>query len=87
MTLTIEVPELLESDLVAGAEDAGLPLADFALRLMAMSLIPDRPKPSTGAELVDYWRREGLIGTHPEITDSQAYARALRARAEARGTE
>lgn len=38
--------------------------------------------PKTGAELVGYWQDEGLIGTRPDIDDSQEYARTLRAIAE-----
>lgn len=38
----------------------------------------------SGAELVAYWRREGVIGSRPDIADSQAHARAARARAERR---
>ncbi|MEA2561303.1 MAG: hypothetical protein QOH06_2807 [Acidobacteriota bacterium] len=37
-----------------------------------------------GAELVDYWRTESLIGVRPEIVDSQEHARKLRTRAERR---
>jgi hypothetical protein len=32
----------------------------------------------TGADLVAYWRRHGLIGTRPDIDDPVAYARQLR---------
>ena len=40
--------------------------------------------PANGAELVAYWKKKGLIGTRPDITDSVAYARALRRQAETR---
>jgi hypothetical protein len=40
--------------------------------------------PRTGKELVDFWQREGLIGTRTDIQDSQEYARALRAQADYR---
>jgi len=40
--------------------------------------------PKTGAELVAYWRKEGLVGTRPEIADSQAYAHEVRLSAEKR---
>lgn len=36
------------------------------------------PLPTTGAGLVAYWQREGVIGTRPDIMDSQAHARQLR---------
>jgi hypothetical protein len=31
-----------------------------------------RPRLSTGKELLGYWQNEGLVGTRPEIEDSQA---------------
>jgi hypothetical protein len=43
---------------------------------------PNRPQ--TGAELVDYWRREGLIGYRSDIADSASHARRLRRQAESR---
>jgi hypothetical protein len=48
--------------------------------LLARGLITEPP--TTGAELVAYWEREGVIGTRPAITDSQAHARNLRRAAE-----
>jgi hypothetical protein len=44
----------------------------------------DEPRPTTGAELVAYWERHGLIGTRPDITDSLEHARELRRKAERR---
>jgi predicted DNA-binding antitoxin AbrB/MazE fold protein len=41
-------------------------------------------RPQTGAELVAYWQQEGVSGSRPEITDSVAYAQALRREAETR---
>ncbi len=41
-------------------------------------------RPRNGKELVAYWRREGLIGTHPEIKNSQELARKIRRQAEQR---
>jgi hypothetical protein len=40
--------------------------------------------PQTGAELVAYWEREGVISSRPDIADSQEYARMLRDRAQRR---
>ncbi len=40
--------------------------------------------PRNGAELVAYWLREGLIGTRPDLSDSQLHARQLRDRAQRR---
>lgn len=41
-------------------------------------------RPRSGAELVDYWRREGLIGYRSDIRDSASHARRLRRAAERR---
>ncbi|HEX6900290.1 MAG TPA: hypothetical protein VF789_11275 [Thermoanaerobaculia bacterium] len=40
--------------------------------------------PRTGADLVAYWQAEGLVGTRPDIADSQAHAREIRRQAERR---
>jgi hypothetical protein len=50
------------------------------MRPLATSQQQNTPK--TGAELVAYWQSEGLIGTRPDIADSQAYARGIRRQAE-----
>jgi hypothetical protein len=42
--------------------------AEFKQRRYDVDVISDKPK--TGAELVAYWQREGLIGSRPEIDDS-----------------
>jgi predicted DNA-binding antitoxin AbrB/MazE fold protein len=44
----------------------------------------ESPMPTSGAELVAYWEKKGVIGTRPNITDSVAHARALRHQAEIR---
>jgi hypothetical protein len=44
----------------------------------------EKEQPADGAELVTYWRQENLIGSRPEIPDSQQHARKLRSRAERR---
>lgn len=81
MTIAIDLPEELENELESEADQLGLPLSAYALRLLATGvIIGDKPK--TGAELVAYWQHKGLIGSRPEITDSQAHARQIRAQAE-----
>lgn len=83
MTLTLELPKELESDLVSEAEQLGLSLPDYTLRLLfARPALKAAPK--TGAELVTYWLNTGVIGMRSDIDDSQQHARALRARAEQR---
>ncbi|HEV7506272.1 MAG TPA: hypothetical protein VGS07_15305 [Thermoanaerobaculia bacterium] len=83
MTLSIEIPEELKTELVTEAEHLGLSLSDYTLQLLRLRR-PAGDLPRTGTDLVTYWRRENLIGTRPEIADSPAHARRLREQAERR---
>lgn len=83
MTITLELPDELEQELASEAARHGLPLAEYALLVLATGR-PARQMPVTGAELIDYWQREGLIGSRSDITDSQDHARHLREHAERR---
>jgi len=83
MTLTLDLPKELESDLVNEAEELGMSLPDYTLRLLfARPALKATPK--NGAELVTYWQSAGVIGMRSDIDDSQQHARTLRARAEQR---
>ena len=82
MTLMLELPSQVEADLSAEAKCQGVPLQEYALRLLSTAARDQTPK--TGAELVEYWRREGLLGTRMDIPDSQQHARTLRESAELR---
>lgn len=86
MTFYLELPNDLTRELEEEAARAGLPLAEYALRILSASVLStqaDSP-PRTGAELVAYWKREGLLGSRPEVEDPVAYARELRERAQRR---
>jgi len=83
MSLVLELSPELESELAAQAARLQLPLAEYALRVLAGGSIAG-PKPSNGADLVTYWKEQGLVGTRPEIADAPQYARALRQQAENR---
>ncbi len=83
MTLTLDLPQELATDLSTEAKRLGIPLAQYALRLLEQKHSAERA-PRTGAELVAYWKREGVIGSRPDITDSAEYARSLRRQAERR---
>jgi hypothetical protein len=86
MTITLDLPPDLESELTAEAAHLGLSLGKYVLRVLATGrTTPALPK--TGAELVAYWQKEGLIGTRPDIKDSTQHARAVRAEAERRSQE
>ena len=80
MSLVLDLPAELESELADEAARNGLPLAEYALRLLAGST---RPSLRNGAELLAYWQNEGLVGTRSEIADSAAHARSLREKAHA----
>ena len=83
MAITLELPSDLEQGLSAEAARQGLPLTEYVLRILTTG----RPAPSmpvTGAELVNYWQREGLLGSRSDVSDSQAQARKLREQAEHR---
>ncbi len=83
MTVLLELPAELEQELSRAAEKAGMSLEDYSLRLLAMRSQPG-DIPETGAELMDYWRRLGVIGMRTDIADSAKHARLIRAGAEDR---
>jgi len=83
MTLVLELPTELETELAVEAARLGLPLEEYALRLLAAGPVAV-PKPSSGAGLLAYWQNAGVVGTRPEIADPSAHARALRQQAEKR---
>jgi hypothetical protein len=58
-------------------------LPDYAVLLLSSA----RPSPTSvknGADLVIFWRAEGLVGNRPDIADSQVEARLLRDQAQRR---
>jgi hypothetical protein len=83
MSLIIDLPNELEAELTKEATQLGLPLPEYVLRILASGRTPGNVL-RTGAELVAYWEKEGVIGTRPEIADSPKRARALRQQAERR---
>ena len=83
MSIRLDLPKELECELTTEATQMGVSLAEYVLRLLsARSSIETAP--TSGAELVAYWQREGLLGTRSHITDSQALARQLRHKVEKR---
>jgi hypothetical protein len=83
MTITLELPQELEQELSSKAEKINLSLSEYILHLITVRQILNNP-PKTGAELVNYWQKEGLINSRPDINDSQEYARQIRYEAEHR---
>jgi hypothetical protein len=83
MSQAIELPDDLADVLTDEASRLGMSLPEYAVRLLA-SVHPAPPSIRTGADLVAFLDAEGLIGSRPDITDSQAYARQLREQAQRR---
>jgi hypothetical protein len=84
VTLTIDLPNDLERELAAEAAQLGLPLGEYALRVLAGSRIGAPAAdgaPRTGADLVAFWEHAGVIGSRPDIHDPATHARELRDRA------
>ena len=81
MSLVLELPAQLEAELAAEAARLGQTLPEYALRLLTEAC---GSRARTGAELVAYWQREGLLGTRTDVTDAPAHARALREQAQRR---
>ena len=97
MTLTLELTPEQEQRIEAEAKRRNMNAASYAKAMLfedetadgdeERTLPPAGPLPpvnGTGANLVAYWEREGLIGTRPDIEDSLEHARAIRRRAERR---
>jgi hypothetical protein len=83
MSLVLELPPELETDLTTEAARLGLSLPEYALRILAGGN-KLAPVPRTGAELVTYWQGNGLVGTRPDILDVPSHARSLREQAQTR---
>jgi hypothetical protein len=83
MSLVLELPPELETELAAEAARLGLPLSEYALRVLAGGRNLGPPL-RNGAELVAYWQTEALVGTRPDVPDSVAHARDLREQAQRR---
>jgi hypothetical protein len=86
MNLVLDLPSELQAELATEAARFGLSLSEYVLRLIVAARRPG-PALHGGADLLGYWRAEGLIGTRPDISDSQAHARAVREQAERRRRE
>lgn len=95
MALTIDLKPDTEAALRRAAARRGMVAADLARALLEEQLgrepqSGDASAPATGAELVEYWQSEGVVGAwagRTDISDSVAYARELRRRAETRTME
>ena len=84
MPRAVELPDELADALTDEASRLGLSLPDYAIRLLTSARTSVAPIAS-GADLVAFWRAEGLVGSRPDIADSQTEARRLRDQAQRRG--
>ena len=80
MSISLNLPPDLESELATEALQLNIPLSEYILRILSVRQIQNPLK--TGAELVAYWQSQGIINSRPDITDSQAHARKVRHEAE-----
>jgi hypothetical protein len=87
MSITLDLPGELEHELASEAAQLGLSLPEYAVRLLSAPRFVGAGAPKTGAELVAYWQAAGVTGSRPDVADSQAHARHLRAQAERRTWE
>lgn len=83
MNIRLDLPTELENELLAEATRLKLPLTEYIVRVLSFRPLP-QDAPKTGAELVAYWEKAGVIGSRSDISDSQVYARQLRQEAEHR---
>ncbi len=92
MTLTLELTPEQERHIEAEARRRNLDAASYAKALLFNEQEASRGDETveeqwSGADLVAYWEREGVIGSRPDITDSLEHARAIRRKAERRDRE
>jgi hypothetical protein len=77
--ITIDLPADLADQLTREAAEAGLPLPEHAIHLLAnRSATITQVPPLTGTELIEYWNSEGVIGSRSDIDDPGAFSRRLR---------
>lgn len=86
MSITLDLPEGLAGELTAEAQRLGLPLSDYVVTLLATNRAAGS-LPKTGAELVAYWQEQGIVGSRPDIVDSQAHASEVRRQVERRARD
>lgn len=64
------------------ADQLGISLHEYVMHILNAE--KNQKDIRTGSELVAYWTRGNLIGTRPEIQNSQQHARDIRTQAEKR---
>ncbi|MGP1384210.1 MAG: antitoxin [Thainema sp.] len=66
MSISLDLPEELETELSQEAARLNMPLAEYILRILTVRPPLQNP-PKNGAELVAYWEKVGVIGSRPDI--------------------
>ena len=85
MSLVIELPASLEAELTAESERLGVSISEVVVKRISNHHNSDQfEKPKNGKELVQNWRKHGIPGSRPDISDSNEYARSLRTESETR---
>ncbi len=89
MTLILDLTPEQERQIENEARARNMDTPFYALARLFDGENSEQPeeKQWSGADLVAYWEREGLIGTRPDIKDSQKHARQIRRKGERRGRE
>jgi hypothetical protein len=83
MPQTVELPDDLANALTDEASRLGLSLRDYAIRLLTSARL-SAASVQNGADLVAFWRSEGLVGSRPDLGDSPTEARRVRDQAQRR---
>lgn len=87
MLITLVIPDAVADQLSDEATATGLSLNQYAARLLVEYVTAKVPTDAlAGAELIEYWSREGIIGSRNDIADPVAFARELRDRNQNRHT-
>jgi hypothetical protein len=83
MSFDVNLSKQAEAHLREQAIAMGMSLEVYVTKLLEASARP-AAKALTGTKLVEYWAKQGVIGTRRDITDSLEHARQIRAEAERR---
>lgn len=83
MTIELELSQEMERKLSAEAASFGLSLPEYIERLLTTGR-PVSKMPTTGTDLVSYWRSEGIVGSRTDINDGRKRAQQLRSQSERR---
>ena len=62
MTISLKLPQELEEQLSMEAEQVNLSLSEYILRVLSVRKVFTN-RALTGADLVNYWQKEGLINS------------------------